>query len=186
MPISKYAKVVLLAPAIGSALIGVFGLLLGIVFISRLGHLSRAANATPQSTLPTLETAVLKPAIAQANSTSNSPAYSKELLLKTTSGIHFRTASVGSSGNKRAGLPGPDPKGVLFQRPISSDQLGFLNDYAGRPANDVVREPGLRNLVDRVVPYAPFHLGLDMPLPRAVESMLWLRHFRWKSAQADM
>jgi len=60
---------------------------------------------------------------------------------------------------------------AIFQKPIASNQLVFLHDYAGRPAHDVVHEQQLRTLVNRVVPYAPFHLGLDMPLPHAVESM---------------
>jgi hypothetical protein len=61
---------------------------------------------------------------------------------------------------------------VEFQKPIARDQLGFLDDYVGRPANDVVREQKLRELMNEIVPCAPFHLGLDMPLPHAVESML--------------
>jgi len=71
--------------------------------------------------------------------------------------------------------PGRQPEQVLaqtiFQKPMASDQLVFLNEYAGQPANNVVREQRLRNLVDKVVPYAPFHLGLDMPLPQVIEGM---------------
>jgi hypothetical protein len=66
----------------------------------------------------------------------------------------------------------PHLQRAIFEKALSSDQLEFLNDYAGRPANDVVREQKLRRLVDMVVPYAPLHLGLDVPLPQAVEGML--------------
>jgi hypothetical protein len=50
-------------------------------------------------------------------------------------------------------------------------ELAFLSEFAGQPADNLVHEQRLRNLVNEVVPYAPFHLGLDMPLPNAIESM---------------
>ena len=60
----------------------------------------------------------------------------------------------------------------IFQKSITRNQLEFLNDYAGRPAYEVVRERRLRELVNMVVPYTPFHFGLDMPLPNAIEAIL--------------
>jgi len=52
VPIHKLAKVVLLAPAIGSALIGIFGLLLGVALV--LGHQSenRKHAAATQREIP--------------------------------------------------------------------------------------------------------------------------------------
>jgi hypothetical protein len=60
---------------------------------------------------------------------------------------------------------------AVFKNPIAGAQLGFLSERAGQPANELVRERPLHYLVNEVVPYAPFHLGLDMPLPNAIESM---------------
>jgi hypothetical protein len=82
------------------------------------------------------------------------------------------TPALASLAQKRGKKAGVVPDKVMFQKPIASDQLEFLTDYAGRSANEVVHEPELRNLVGNAVPYAPFHLGLDMPLPDAIESML--------------
>jgi hypothetical protein len=61
---------------------------------------------------------------------------------------------------------------AIFQKSITRNQLEFLIDYAGRPAYEVVRERRLRELVNLVVPYTPFHFGLDMPLPNAIEAIL--------------
>ena len=61
---------------------------------------------------------------------------------------------------------------AIFQKSITRNQLEFLNDYAGKPAYEVVRERKLRELVNLVVPYTPFHFGLDMPLPNAIEAIL--------------
>jgi hypothetical protein len=64
--------------------------------------------------------------------------------------------------------------GGVFQKPISSEQVKFLNGDQGRPSDDVVRERSLRELVSDVVPDAPFHLGIDMPLSSAIEGMFAL------------
>ena len=61
---------------------------------------------------------------------------------------------------------------AIFQKSIARNQLEFLNDYAGRPAYEVVRERRLHELVNMLVPYTPFHFGLDMPLPNAIEAIL--------------
>jgi hypothetical protein len=167
MPISRYAKVLLLAPTIGSALIGVFGLILGVVLISRLGHFPHALAT--HTTLATLGPAASEPALEQANSTSGSSAPGKPVVLRTGgTNVNVRSSGAGQSGTERSS---PRRVNTLFQKPIPGGQLAFLSDYAGRPANGAVREPDLRSLLNRVVPYAPFHLGLDMPLPHAVESM---------------
>jgi hypothetical protein len=67
---------------------------------------------------------------------------------------------------------GPRLDQAIFQKSITSNQLEFLHDYAGRPAYEVVRERRLHELVNMVVPYTPFHFGLDMPLPNAIEAIL--------------
>jgi hypothetical protein len=55
--------------------------------------------------------------------------------------------------------------------PIAGAEVGFLNDYMGRASDDVVHERRLRRLVSEVAPEVPFHLGVDMPLSSAMESM---------------
>jgi hypothetical protein len=71
------------------------------------------------------------------------------------------------------GMPSLPPLDrAIFQKSITKTQLEFLNDYAGRPAYEVVRERRIRELVNMVVPYTPFHFGLDMPLPNAIEAIL--------------
>jgi hypothetical protein len=167
VPISKYAKMVLLAPAIGSALIGVFGMLLGVALIAHRSHpATRTLATTSQHTAhPVVSTAAAsRPAMMAANSAGSAivPSQPPRLL---------RISSASRPAVRQA-APAIQQSDALFQKPIPSEQLGFLNDYAGRPANDILRDQKLRELVAAVVPYAPFHLGLDMPLPHALESML--------------
>lgn len=172
MPISKYAKMVLLAPAIGSALIGVFGMLLGVALIAHHSHPATRtlASAGQHATSVTISAAAgSRPVITPANSGANAsvPDQQPRLLRISSKPTANARPIIG-----QAVIPSTHLNDALFQKTIPSDQLGFLNDYAGRPANDVLREQKLRELVAAVVPYAPFHLGLDMPLPHALESML--------------
>jgi hypothetical protein len=75
------------------------------------------------------------------------------------------------AGRVRAGRDGATFEKAIFQKTMAGDDVGFLNDYMGRPSDDVVHERSLRRLVSKVVPDAPFHLGVDMPLSSAMESM---------------
>ncbi len=61
---------------------------------------------------------------------------------------------------------------AIFQKPIASDQLTFLNNFAGQASNDVVRDGKCRKLIHTVVPDTPFHYGTDMPLSDAIENVL--------------
>lgn len=87
-------------------------------------------------------------------------------------GIHQSNATEQKSCNSSERSSGYRLNQAIFQRSIASNQLEFLHDYAGRPAYEVVRERRLHELVNMVVPYAPFHFGLDMPLPNAIEAIL--------------
>jgi uncharacterized protein YecT (DUF1311 family) len=51
---------------------------------------------------------------------------------------------------------------AIFQNPIPSEQLAFLNRFAGMPANDVVRDKQYRKLMRSVLPGCTFHYGWDM------------------------
>lgn len=168
MSISRYAKVLLLAPAIGSALIGVFGLLLGVALIASHGHATNRTIASTGRIATTPAPQSISPAIAPpANMAITTASNQQPRLLR----VSTKPASTAQPVNRNAPST-PRSQDDLFQRPIPSDQLGFLNDYAGRPANEILHDQKLHELVSAVVPYTAFHLGLDMPLPHALESML--------------
>ncbi len=61
---------------------------------------------------------------------------------------------------------------AIFQKPIPSDQLAFLNQFAGRASNDAVRDKQYRKLMHSVIPDCMFHYGWDTPLPDALEKVL--------------
>jgi hypothetical protein len=60
----------------------------------------------------------------------------------------------------------------IFQKPIPSNQLAFLNHFAGAASNDVVRDKQYRKLAHNVIPDCMFHYGWDMPLADALEKVL--------------
>lgn len=60
----------------------------------------------------------------------------------------------------------------IFEKPIASSQLIFLNDFAGNSSNDAARDGKVRKLIHNVVPDTPFHFGTDMPLPDAIQTVL--------------
>jgi hypothetical protein len=66
----------------------------------------------------------------------------------------------------------PQPTAVVFQNPIASDQLAFLNDYAGRPATEALKDKRLRALMKAMTPRTEYHYGRDMPLSYAIDMVL--------------
>lgn len=172
MPIHRLAKVILLAPAIGSVLIGVLGLLIGVGLIV----VHRSENRMPA-------TATEPPTPSARNLPVNSGPRSEdspkravpnaELANRAQHPITSPTLRSGEMRLKPASRRGKPTyvREAVFKNPIAGAQLGFLSERAGQPANELVRERPLHYLVNEVVPYAPFHLGLDMPLPNAIESM---------------
>ena len=166
MPVFRYAKVLLQTPGIGSVLLCFLGLVLGVGLLSEWGISRSGAHLKPVQPMArsiaastALHPKDLKVADIQAN---QHPA----IRLVTS---HQVPAQGISATSKKAG---PRLVRSIFHEPIANDQLGFLSDYAGRPANDVVREQRLRKVVNQVVPYAPFHFGTDMPLPSIIQSVL--------------
>ena len=59
------------------------------------------------------------------------------------------------NGNASGRPSSPPLDQAIFQKSIARNQLEFLNDYAGRPAYEVVRERRLHELVNMLVPYTP-------------------------------
>jgi hypothetical protein len=61
---------------------------------------------------------------------------------------------------------------AIFQKPIPSDQLAFLNQFAGATSGDLFRDKQFRKLMHSVIPDCMFHYGRDMPLTDALEMVL--------------
>jgi hypothetical protein len=172
VPIFKYAKVLILAPAIGSAAIGIVGLLvLGGVLIAGRGHLgNRAPGERPVSTglisrgLPTNSHAELAPGadIAVSNTQLLAP------------GQRSKAGELSNIKNQRAGnAPRRQAdSGLYFTSSISRSQFAFLKDYAGRAASDADGKQKVRMLVGVVAPYTPYHFGTDFPLPQVLSTLL--------------
>jgi uncharacterized protein YecT (DUF1311 family) len=58
---------------------------------------------------------------------------------------------------------------TIFQQPIPSNELAFLNQLAGLASSDAIRDKQYRKLMSRVVPNCMFHYGRDMPLSDALD-----------------
>jgi hypothetical protein len=56
--------------------------------------------------------------------------------------------------------------------PMDVKQLMWLSKYEGRPTFEVTSDSRFHSLVQAATPDAIFHLGYDMPLSQAIESML--------------
>jgi hypothetical protein len=98
-------------------------------------------------------------------------------VLPKTSGT--RSASAQQSGPpKKPAWPEPpeqlDPVAkydkAVFEKPVPSDQLAFLNHSAGSASNDAMRDKQFRKR--SVIPGCMFHYGWDMPRPDAFEMVL--------------
>jgi len=61
---------------------------------------------------------------------------------------------------------------TIFQNPIPSDQLRFLIQFDGSPANGLIRDKQFRKLMRSVLPDCVFHYGRDMPLADAVDEVI--------------
>jgi uncharacterized protein YecT (DUF1311 family) len=60
----------------------------------------------------------------------------------------------------------------VFQNPIPSDQMAFLNEFAGRSTRDLSRDKRFKQLMKLVTPKTMYHYGSDMPLSVAIENVL--------------
>ena len=66
----------------------------------------------------------------------------------------------------------PAPAPASFQNPIPVDQLSFLNDYAGHPAKEAMKDKRFGKLLKLVIPRSEYHYGRDMPLAEAADAVL--------------
>lgn len=81
------------------------------------------------------------------------------------------------AGALLAQSPTPQPPAAkydpaIFHALIPPDQLAFLNQFDGAPANDLVRDKQWRKLMHSVIPDCIFHYGWDMPLDDALDKVL--------------
>jgi hypothetical protein len=60
----------------------------------------------------------------------------------------------------------------IFQNPIPSGQLSFLNDLAGSTSGEAIRDKQYHKLLQRVIPDCVFHYGYDMSLFNALDTVL--------------
>ena len=68
--------------------------------------------------------------------------------------------------------PAPPPP-AIFHNAIPSDQLAFLNDYAGRPAKELLKDKRFEKLRKLVIPRSEYHYGRDMPLAEASDDVVY-------------
>jgi hypothetical protein len=61
---------------------------------------------------------------------------------------------------------------AIFQNPIPSDQLTFLNQFNAAPSSDLIRDKQFRKVMRNVLPDCVFHYGRDMPLPDAMDKVI--------------
>jgi hypothetical protein len=86
-------------------------------------------------------------------------------------GVVWSSAFTREVNNEAAGFPAAaDP--AIFQKPIASGELTFINDFAGRSSRDAAKDGKYRKLIHAVVPDAPYHYHRDMPLSDALETVL--------------
>jgi hypothetical protein len=75
--------------------------------------------------------------------------------------------------NSAAGQPAvPSYDKAIFQKLTPPDQLAFLNQLAGVPSGDLLRNKQFRKIMQSVIPDCIFHYGWDMQLPNALELVL--------------
>ena len=89
-------------------------------------------------------------------------------LLMLVSGISSAVAQDAGSASQVPPLPTP----AIFQNPIPSAQLAFLNDYAGKTEKELKKDKRFRELMKKVTPSTMYHYGRDMPLSIASEDVL--------------
>ncbi len=68
--------------------------------------------------------------------------------------------------------PGSNYQPGLFQAPMLLADLGYLQQFAGAPANDLLRDKQFKKLMKLFVPGCIFHYGRDMSLPDALARVM--------------
>lgn len=91
-------------------------------------------------------------------------------------GVLFLSGAAQETPNEPAktpdSTPDPAPAAAVFRNSIASEQLAFLNDYAGRPAKDAMKDKRFGKLLKLAIPRSEYHYGRDMPLSDASDLVL--------------
>jgi uncharacterized protein YecT (DUF1311 family) len=81
--------------------------------------------------------------------------------------LHTAAGQGPPQGQPQAPVSAYDPS--IFQTPIPTDQLAFLNQFAGAPSSELFRNKQFRKLMHGVIPDCVFHYGRDMSLADALD-----------------
>jgi uncharacterized protein YecT (DUF1311 family) len=68
--------------------------------------------------------------------------------------------------------PAPLPPPAVFQNTIPADQLSFLNDYAGQPPKELLKDKRWKALMKVTVPNTTYHYGRDMSIRDAMDMVM--------------
>ena len=68
--------------------------------------------------------------------------------------------------------PPPAYDKAIFQKLIPGDQLAFLNQFAGVPSGDAVKDKQFHKAINGAIPDPMFHYGKDMSLDDALDMVL--------------
>ena len=93
-------------------------------------------------------------------------------LLPMAGGALNPDAAAQNSRGAAPPAPEPPPAPVVFQNFVPSDQLAFLNDFAGQPARLLLKDKRFHSLMKAAVPRTEYHYGSDMPLSDAIDTVL--------------
>jgi hypothetical protein len=171
--IFKYAKVLVLAPAIGSALIGIAGLVFGVVLIVGRDHSADQIAGLKAASIPAIPRS-LRPLSAlgstQKANVAKSPIQPEAAVQHSTDGRLLRTHPVENQTTNRHEKQ--TEARLDFGRSIEGSALTFLKDYAGRAVDDVDGKRHVKTLVSMVAPYTPYHFGADFPLPQVLDVVM--------------
>lgn len=89
-------------------------------------------------------------------------------------GLSSRVSAAQESDSKPTAQLPPEPPSppATFQNPIPSDQLTFLNEFAGKMPKELLKDKRFSNLMKLAIPSTEYHYGRDMPLSDTVETLL--------------
>jgi uncharacterized protein YecT (DUF1311 family) len=93
------------------------------------------------------------------------------ILILVGCGVVWSSAFAREVVGGAAGFPSA-PDAAVFQKPLATDQLTFINDFAGRSSRDAAKDGRYKKLIHTVVPDAPYHYHRDMPISEALETVL--------------
>jgi hypothetical protein len=146
---AKYAKVLLLTPTTGSLVVCSLGIVAGGVFLARL-EAADHAKATVASHRVVAERNIPRALIASVPTAKN---------------VALPVASPTLTQRRHA-----EP--VVLATTMKGEDRDMLLQYVGMPAKDAIRSERFRYYMDSVIPYAPIHYHVDLPLTQALSEVL--------------